>query len=85
VPDKQPTWMSWQLMTHRGPGRWTKNHLTTDGRTMLCGCRKPDRNVFCEDGNGETAVEAALAAIGKAKQGRELTKEEAETDRTWEN
>jgi hypothetical protein len=52
VPDKQPTWMSWQLMTHRGPGRWTKNHLTTDGRTMLCGCRKPDRNVFCEDGLG---------------------------------
>jgi hypothetical protein len=37
------------------------------------------------NGNGETAVEAALAAIGKAKQGRELTKEEAETDRTWEN
>lgn len=40
--------IAWQSLTKRGPGRWSSNHHTTDGKKTLCGKKIPIQ-VFRKD------------------------------------
>ncbi len=44
--------IAWQSLTKRGPGRWSSNHHTTDGKKTLCGKKIPEQ-VFRKDAFGE--------------------------------
>lgn len=44
--------IAWQAITTRGPGRWSNNHYTDDGKTMLCGKKMPEQ-IFRNDAFSE--------------------------------
>jgi len=44
--------IAWQSLTTRGPGKWSNNHHTIDGKKTLCG-RKIPQQVFRNDAFSE--------------------------------
>lgn len=47
--------IAWQSLTTRGPGKWSNNHHTIDGKKTLCGRKIPQSHeVFRNDAFSET-------------------------------
>jgi hypothetical protein len=69
-----PRRLAWQVMGARGPGRWTRDHLTFDGQAMLCGKRKPSTGeIFRDDvitGEDCPKCRTALAKLRAGATGR---------------
>lgn len=53
--------IAWQSLTTRGPGKWSNNHHTIDGKKTLCGRKIPQSHeVFRNDAFSETDCQKCI-------------------------